>query len=198
MRLLIADDDANTINLLRKYLTQWGYEVTTVENGLQAIEVIRKKDYPDIIILDWLMPGLNGVEVIRQVRQMDLPHPPYIILFTVRDEKLAIIEGLEAGADDYVTKPFDKEEFHARIRVGERMIQLQKMLADRIDALQEAIDHIHTLRGIISICTFCHKIRNDEKSWERLEKYLGEHSEAEFSHGICPECARKHYPDLVE
>ncbi len=198
MRLLIADDDANTINLLRKYLTQWGYDVSAVENGLQAVEAIKEKDYPDIIILDWLMPGLNGVDVIRQVRQMDIPHPPYIILFTVRDEKGAIVEGLEAGADDYVTKPFDKDEFHARIRVGERMVRLQKTLADRIDELQEAIDHIHTLRGIISICTFCHKIRNDEKSWERLEKYLGEHSEAEFSHGICPECAKKHYPELVE
>jgi DNA-binding response OmpR family regulator len=170
----------------------------TAQNGLEALDVIRGNNTPQIIILDWLMPGMDGVEVIRQARQMQSSNPPYIILFTVRDEKRAIIEGLDAGANDYVTKPFDKDEFHARIRVGERVIELQNSLADRIRELQEAIAQIHTLRGIISICSFCHKIRNDEKSWERLEKYIGEHSAAEFSHGICPECAKKHYPDYSE
>jgi DNA-binding response OmpR family regulator len=198
MRLLVADDDANTINLLHKYLTLWNYDVVTAQNGLEALDVIRGNNTPQIIILDWLMPGMDGVEVIRQARQMQSSNPPYIILFTVRDEKRAIIEGLDAGANDYVTKPFDKDEFHARIRVGERVIELQNSLADRIRELQEAIAQIHTLRGIISICSFCHKIRNDEKSWERLEKYIGEHSAAEFSHGICPECAKKHYPDYSE
>jgi DNA-binding response OmpR family regulator len=198
MRLLVADDDANTINLLHKYLTRWNYDVVTAQNGLEALDVIRGNNTPQIIILDWLMPGMDGVEVIRQARQMQSSNPPYIILFTVRDEKRAIIEGLDAGANDYVTKPFDKDEFHARIRVGERVIELQNSLADRIRELQEAIAQIHTLRGIISICSFCHKIRNDEKSWERLEKYIGEHSAAEFSHGICPECAKKHYPDYSE
>ncbi|PKN18831.1 MAG: response regulator [Deltaproteobacteria bacterium HGW-Deltaproteobacteria-6] len=198
MRLLIADDDANTINLLRKYLTQWNYDVVTAGNGLEALEIIKGENSPEIIILDWLMPGMDGIEVIRNVRQMKSSSPPYIILFTVRDEKGAIIEGLDAGADDYVTKPFDKDEFHARIRVGERYVRLQNALAQRIKELQDAIAQIHTLRGIIPICSFCHKIRNDQKSWERLEKYIGDHSEAEFSHGICPECAKKHYPGFLE
>lgn len=198
MRLLIADDDANTINLLRKYLTDWHYDVLTAVNGLEALDIIKGENPPDIVILDWLMPGIDGIEVIKRVRRTQNSNPPYIILFTVRDEKGAIIEGLDAGADDYVTKPFDKDEFHARIRVGERFVQLQNMLAERIKELQDAISQIHTLRGIIPICSFCHKIRNDQKSWERLEKYIGDHSEAEFSHGICPECAKKHYPGFVE
>jgi CheY-like chemotaxis protein len=198
MRLLIADDDANTINLLRKYLTGWGYDVITANDGLEALHVICSDHPPQIVILDWLMPGMDGIEVIKKVRQMQSSNPPYIILFTVRDEKKAIIEGLEAGADDYVTKPFDKDEFHARIRVGERMLGLQKSLADRISDLQDAMAQINSLKGIIPICSFCHKIRNDQKSWERLEEYISQHSEAEFSHGICPECVKKHYPECSE
>jgi len=195
MRLLIADDDPNTINLLRKYLIQWNYDIVTAHNGIEALRIIRGTSPPQIVILDWLMPGMDGIEVIRQARQMESPVPPYIILFTVRDEKGAIIEGLDAGANDYVTKPFDKDEFHARIRVGERFILLQNALSDKIRDLQDAMAQIKNLRGIIPICSYCHQIRNDQKSWERLEKYIGEHSEAEFSHGICPDCMKKHFPD---
>jgi len=196
MRLLIVDDDANTINLLRKYLKGWGYDVVTAGNGIEAMDIIKGINSPQIIILDWLMPEMDGIEVIKQVRRLESSNPPYIILFTVRDEKGAIIEGLDAGANDYVTKPFDKDEFHARIRVGERFINLQNALAERIKELQEAMAQINTLQGILPICSFCHKIRNDQESWEMLEKYISEHSEAKFSHGICPECLKKNYPDL--
>ncbi|HOC59519.1 MAG: response regulator transcription factor [Syntrophaceae bacterium] len=198
MRLLIADDDPNTVNLLRKYLMLWNYEVVAVSNGSEAIEIINGNDPPQLIVLDWLMPDINGIEVIKKVRLRDSANPPYIILFTVRDEKGAIIEGLEAGANDYITKPFDKDEFRARIRVGERVVQLQNSLSDRIRQLQEAVSQIKSLRGIIPICSYCHKIRNDQKSWQQLEKYISEHSGAEFSHGICPECLKKHYPEESE
>jgi len=198
MRLLIADDDPNTVNLLRKYLMLWNYEVVAASNGSEAIEIINGNDPPQLIVLDWLMPDINGIEVIKKVRLRDSANPPYIILFTVRDEKGAIIEGLEAGANDYITKPFDKDEFRARIRVGERVVQLQNSLSDRIRQLQEAVSQIKSLRGIIPICSYCHKIRNDQKSWQQLEKYISEHSGAEFSHGICPECLKKHYPEESE
>jgi len=198
MRLLIADDDPNTINLLRKYLTQWSYDVVVAQNGLEALDVMKGSAPPQIVIIDWLMPGLDGVEVIRRARQLESSNPPYIILFTVRDEKGAIIEGLDAGANDYVTKPFDRDEFHARIRVGERFILLQNALSDRIKELQDAMAQIKNLRGIIPICSYCHKIRSDQESWERLEKYIAEHSEAEFSHGICPDCMKKYFPDDTE
>jgi phosphoserine phosphatase RsbU/P len=198
MRLLIADDDANTINLLFKYLNEWRYDVVTAGNGIEALDIIKGNDSPQIIILDWLMPGMDGIEVIRKVRQLESSNPPYIILFTVRDEKGAIIEGLEAGANDYITKPFDKNEFHARIRVGERFIHLQNALAERIKELQEAMAQINTLQGILPICSFCHKIRNDQESWEMLEQYISEHSDAKFSHGICPECLEKNYHALTK
>jgi len=176
----------------------WNYEVVAASNGSEAIEIINGNDPPQLIVLDWLMPDINGIEVIKKVRLRDSANPPYIILFTVRDEKGAIIEGLEAGANDYITKPFDKDEFRARIRVGERVVQLQNSLSDRIRQLQEAVSQIKSLRGIIPICSYCHKIRNDQKSWQQLEKYISEHSGAEFSHGICPECLKKHYPEESE
>lgn len=124
MKLLIADDDANTINLIGKYLTAWNYDVVIVNNGLEAIRVMASENPPEILILDWMMPGMDGVEVIKKVRQMKLSPPPYVMLFTVRDEKGAIIEGLDAGANDYITKPFDQEEFHARIRVDGRSVYI--------------------------------------------------------------------------
>ena len=198
MQILLADDDANTINLVSKYLINWRYEVVIARNGLEAIDIIEGSNPPPLIVLDWLMPVMDGIEVIKQVRKKELSTPPYIILFTIRDEKQAIIEGLDAGANDYVTKPFDKDEFHARIRVGERFVELQNTLAQRIFELQEAMVQINTLRGILPICSFCHKIRNDQESWERIEKYITDHSEARFSHGICPECAEKHYPQFLK
>jgi phosphoserine phosphatase RsbU/P len=198
MQLLIADDDANTINLVCKYLHDWHYEVVIAVNGIEALDIITGSNSPQIIILDWLMPKMDGIEVIKKVREMETSSPPYIILFTVRDEKGAIIEGLDAGANDYITKPFDKDEFHARIRVGERFINLQNALAERIKELQEAMAQINTLQGILPICSFCHKIRNDQASWEMLEQYISQHSEAKFSHGICPECLKKNYPNLTK
>lgn len=195
MRLLLADDDANTINLLCKYLKEWGFDVLTAANGAQAVDIIESSNTPPLIILDWLMPEMDGIEVIQRTRQMTFANPPYMILCTVRDEKQAIIEGLNAGANDYVTKPFDRDELRARIRVGERFVELQNTLAEKIADLEDALSQIHALRGIIPICMFCHKIRTDQQGWERLEKYISEHSEAEFSHGICPECVAKHYPN---
>lgn len=195
-RILIVDDDPNTINLLNKYLYDWYYDVVIAVNGQEALGIIKKPGSPQIIILDWLMPQIDGIEVIKKVRQMEFASPPYIILFTVRSEKGAIIEGLEAGANDYITKPVDKEELRARIRVGERFIGLQNSLAERINDLEKALVHINVLQGIIPICSFCHRIRNDKQSWEMLEKYISEHSEAKFSHGICPDCLKKNYPNF--
>jgi len=195
-RVLIVDDDPNTINLLSKYLYDWYYDIVTANDGQKALDIIKEPGSPQIIILDWLMPRINGIEVIKKVRQMEFASPPYIILFTVLSEKGAIIEGLEAGANDYVTKPVDKEELRARIRVGERFIGLQNSLAERINDLEKALVHINVLQGIIPICSFCHRIRNDRQSWELLEKYISEHSEAKFSHGICPDCLKKNYPNF--
>ena len=197
MRILIAEDDITSRALLKYMLTKWGYEVFVTKDGNEAWEALHAEDAPRFAILDWMMPGLDGVEVCRKVRQLDVSNPTYIILLTSRTSKKDIIAGLEAGADDYIGKPYETDELRVRVKVGERVAALQSALAEQVHSLQEALAHVKTLQGILPICMHCHKIRNDQQSWERLEKYITEHSEAQFTHGLCPECLEKHYPDFT-
>jgi DNA-binding response OmpR family regulator len=116
-------------------------------------------------------------------------------MLTARGERSDLIEGLEAGADDYVNKPFDPSELQARLGVGQRVVELQQVLAERVAELQHALEHVKTLQGVLPICMMCKKIRDDGESWQRLEQYVTDHSEAQFSHSLCPECLEKHYGD---
>ena len=193
MKTLIAEDDVTSRMLLERLLVKWGYEMVVTCDGDQAWQVLQAEDAPRLAILDWMMPGLDGVEVCRKVREQETRVPTYIIILTIRDSKKDIIEGLEAGANDYIAKPFHNDELRMRIAVAHRVVELQAALAGRIKELENALDHVKTLQGIVPICMHCHKIRNDQESWERLEKYITEHTGAEFSHGLCPECAEKFY-----
>jgi sigma-B regulation protein RsbU (phosphoserine phosphatase) len=196
MKVLIAEDDVTSRMMLKAILTKWGYEVVETSDGDEAWQVLQREDAPRLAILDWVMPGLSGDELCRKVRQLSPLRPIYIILLTVRRDKADVIVGLEAGANDYVRKPFDREELRARVRVGERVVRLEATLFKRIRELQDAMAHIKRLQGILPICTYCHRIRTDKESWERLEEYISQHSDAEFSHGICPECLEKHLPEI--
>ncbi len=195
MKVLIADDDPTSRMMLERMVQKWGYEVISARSGDEAWDVLQGEDGPKLAVLDWMMPGMDGVEVCRRVRAMDESSPTYIILLTARDRKQDTVAGLEAGADDYVTKPFDSAELRARVQVGERVVQLQTALSSKVAELQHALDHVKTLQGILPICMHCHKIRNDEESWQRVEEYISQHSDAEFSHGLCPECLNKYYPE---
>jgi len=197
MRILVAEDDATSRSLLAALLGRWGYAVEAVEDGVLALERLRQPDPPRLAILDWVMPRMDGTEVCRQIRQPGGPALLYVVLLTARGEKSEIIRGLQAGANDYVTKPYDPEELRARIGVGQRMIELQEALAARLRELEEAQAHIKTLQGILPICMHCHKIRTDQQGWEQLEHYISQHSEAQFSHSICPECIQKHFPQYA-
>lgn len=196
MRILIAEDDITSRALLKHMLAEWGYEVIVTKDGNEAWKALQAEEAPRLAILDWVMPRLDGVEVCRKVRQLDVPNPTYIILLTSRSSKKDIVAGLEAGADDYIGKPYETDELRVRVKVGERMTVLQSAIAEKVNSLQEALAHVKTLQGILPICMHCHKIRNDQQSWERLDKYIAEHSDAQFSHGLCPQCMGKHYPDL--
>jgi phosphoserine phosphatase RsbU/P len=188
MKILIAEDDAISRRVLEATLARWGYDLVVTTDGTQAWEGLQGQDTPRLAVLDWMMPGMDGVEVCKRVREIKSPTPTYIILLTAREEKVDIVTGLDAGADDYITKPFDREELRARIRAGERIVNLQQNLAERVRELQEALDHVKQLQGILPICMYCKKIRNDDKYWQAVEEYIVEHSHADFSHGICPEC----------
>lgn len=196
MRILIAEDDFTSRNMLAAILKKSGYEAVETTNGAEAWDVLQKPDAPKMAILDWMMPLMDGLEVVRRVRAMETERPPYIIMLTTKVEKADIITGLDAGADDYLTKPFDIGEFRARVEVGRRMVEMQERVARHVQELHRALEQIKTLQGILPICSFCKKIRNDQGYWDQLEVYVSEHSDAQFSHGLCPECLKEHYPDF--
>ena len=195
MKILAAEDDIVSRVLLEVNLKKWGYYSVIVEDGKTAIAEFEKSDY-DIVILDWMMPKADGVEVCRTIRTFDLISQPYVIMLTAKSGRQDLIFALDAGANDYIVKPFNPDELLARIRVGERVVTLQKNLAHRIQELEEAQKQIRTLQGIIPICMHCHKVRNEEDIWQRLETYISDNTDAMLSHGLCPECRDKHYADV--
>ncbi len=188
MKILIAEDDPISRLVLTTNLTNWGHEVVPVVNGLEAWEILRQTDAPRIAILDWMMPEMEGPEVCRRLRLLNTDIAPYVILLTARQGVEEVVSGIAAGADDYLTKPYHRDELQVRLQVGARMIELQTKLADRVAQLQQALEHVKRLEGIIPICGYCKKIRDDQDYWQNVESYVATHSEAEFSHGICPSC----------
>jgi phosphoserine phosphatase RsbU/P len=190
MRALVAEDDPVSRLLLVTHLRKWGHEPVTTTDGVAAWEILQREDAPALAILDWMMPGLDGVEVCRRARKRTDVRPLYIILLTARADRQDTIDGLEAGADDYVTKPFDAAELKARVAVGARVVELQAELAARITELEQALAQVDQLHGILPICSYCKKVRNDSDSWQQVEAYVSAHSAVRFSHGVCPECLK--------
>lgn len=195
MRVLIAEDDAVSRRLLEVLLKRWGHEVVSCQDGQQAWEMLQQEDSPRLLVLDWMMPGLDGLEICKRLRWQREDEYRYIILLTAREGQDDIVTGLEAGADDYVTKPFDQSELRSRLRVGERILHLKDELAGKVEELERALEHVKQLQGIIPICMHCHRIRDEKKIWHRLEQYLQDHSGAVFSHALCDECMKKYYPE---
>ena len=194
MRILIAEDEPVSCLLLEKTLIAWGHEAVVTHDGAQAWAALQEKDAPTLAILDWMMPGMDGVEVCSRVRQKQTTPPAYLILLTAKGLKTDIVEGLIAGANDYVTKPFDRAELRARVQVGVTVVELQQSLADRVIELEDALAHVMLLQGILPICSYCKHVRDDQNYWQSVEYYIGEHSEAKFSHSICPAC----YETLIQ
>ncbi len=188
MRILIADDDPIARRLLEATLVGWGYEVTVARDGLEAWAALEAADPPKLAILDWMMPGMDGPETCRKVRDACPPRLTYLMLLTSNKGQRNIVTGLEAGADDYLTKPFHRDELRARVAVGARVLELQTRLADRVAELQAALARVKQLQGLLPICCYCKRIRVDNRYWQQVEVYISERSNAEFTHGICPAC----------
>jgi len=191
MQVLIAEDDRVTGEILARTLQRWNYTTTIVSNGAQAWEYLRAAANdvaPTLAILDWMMPEMDGPDVCRRVRA-ELPLANmYLLLVTARESRGDVIAGLDAGADDYIIKPFDPDELRARVAVGVRVLGLQQKLADRVAELQDALANNKQLRGLLPICSYCKRIRDDNQYWQQVEGYIADHSDAQFSHGICPSC----------
>jgi phosphoserine phosphatase RsbU/P len=176
MRILIAEDDATSRLILKAKLQKAGHDVVVAENGVQAWTTWRDEFCP-VLITDWLMPEMDGFDLCRKIRKAPGASYTYIIVLTAHGGKANCLEAMDAGADDFMEKPPDQDELLARLRVAERILSLR--------------EHVKRLEGVLPICSYCKRIRDERGRWDELEEYLTERSEAWFSHGICPECLAK-------
>jgi diguanylate cyclase (GGDEF)-like protein len=145
LKILIAEDDPVSAHVLAVTLAKWGHEVTVTRDGIEAWEKLHGDNAPMLAILDWMMPGIDGLEICRRVRREITDSPIYLILLTAMRRREDLIEGLEAGADDYLTKPFDRHELRLRLQVGARIVELQQSLRERVQDLEQAKEGLRNL-----------------------------------------------------
>ena len=179
MSILLVDDDVELCRLIEEYLTSHGFTVHCVHDGAAGLSRVFGHPYA-LVILDVMLPFLDGFEVLQQLRRRsNVP----VILLTARTCQQDRIRGFDVGADDYLTKPFDPDELRARIHVGQRTLGLMA--------------NIKRLTGLLPICGYCKRIRSEHDYWEQVESYISQHTDAVFSHGICPACLEKAMAELA-
>ena len=188
LRVLVADDEGVSRTVVGAMLKKAGYPVVFANDGEQAWRELDSDNPPALALLDWEMPGLQGPEIVQRIRSKQLQSPTYVILLTGRDSSADIVQGLRAGADDYVTKPANEDELIARVSVGARVVQLQSALADRVRSLEEALANVKALQTLLPMCAYCKSVRNDHNYWEKVETYFTQHSNVAFTHSYCPNC----------
>ncbi len=187
MKVLIAGDDPVSRRVLETTLPNRGYEPVVAEDGLAASEAMQDDEVPHVSILDWMIPRFDGIGLCRRIRDSIRVRPTYITLLRAWGGREDVTKGLEAGANGYVSKPFDRDEVRARLRIGERILSRQSKLADPVRELEEALARVNKLQGPLPICFHWKRIRDDQDCWQRVEDYLSEHGDVTFSHGIRPE-----------
>jgi DNA-binding response OmpR family regulator len=196
--ILIVDDEVLNREFLEGALRKQ-YRVHTALDGFDALRQVEAQT-PDLILLDVIMPGMNGFQVARALKAEERYAAIPIIFLTVMDGFAAEMEGLGAGGIDYLTKPFNlkllKLRVHNHLELKRRsdLVREQRDLVTRQkEELEASLARVKRLEGIISICMHCKDIRSDDASWQRIEQYIIEHSDAQFSHCICPSCHQQHY-----
>jgi DNA-binding response OmpR family regulator len=198
MKVLVAEDEATTRRLLEALLAQWGYQVTSCAEGETAWSALSAADGPSLAILDWNMPGLDGPEIIRRARDTIRDRDVYLIILTSKAATDDLVAGFGAGADDYLVKPFQPPELRARLRAGHRVLELEQALRLRVRELEAALANVKQLQGLLPMCSYCKKIRDDRDYWQQVETYVSSHTGAQFSHGICPDCYTKHVQPQID
>jgi DNA-binding response OmpR family regulator len=194
MKVLIAEDDAISRRLLEAHLQRAGHEVVCTSDGGEAWRLLNVDGAPRLAVLDWMMPVIDGVEVCRLLRSDHRLDYVYVVLLTARGQREDLVDAFEAGADDYLIKPFDPIELRSRLTVGVRIIELQESLKAKVTELESTRTHVHQLQGLLPICMHCRKVRDDEDTWHKLETYIEQHSEARLTHSLCSDCLAEHYP----
>ncbi|HMQ52318.1 MAG TPA: response regulator [Anaerolineae bacterium] len=198
--LLIVDDNLKNLKVLMDLLRDRGFDILVARSGEEALSRI---DYrlPDLILLDVMMPGPDGFEICRRLKAYETTREIPIIFMTALTDVQSKLKGFEVGGVDYVTKPLEYQEVMARLQAQLTIRRLQQDLVEKNaelqaknEALQQALDQVNLLSGLLPICANCKKIRDEQGRWQEVTVYIRDHSEAEFSHGICPDCMQKLYP----
>lgn len=174
MKVLIAEDEAVSRAALEEMVRDLGYEPVVVTGGRAALATIMREEVP-LLVTDWTMPDLDGIELCRRLRDPGRRVYTYVLVLTAHSSKKHFLEALEAGADDFMTKPVDPDELAARLKAGERIVALQS--------------EMRQIEGLLSICMYCKKIR-EGKEWVPLDQYVAAHTATTFSHGLCPQCLK--------
>ncbi len=168
LRILAAEDNPVFQSMLKTMLTRWGYEVIIAKDGNEAWSILESGEAPRLVLLDWMMPGMDGVEICRRVRSADREPYIYIVLLTARTESQDLVEGMDAGADDYLTKPFHAHELRVRLRAGRRILELQEQLLEAREALREQATH-DGLTGLLNRTTILQTLREELERCAREE-----------------------------
>ncbi len=204
-RILVTDDSPDVLLLTRMVLEDEGYEVFEAATGKECLECVRGRR-PDIVLLDVMLPDMTGIDVCSQIKADPLLSATFVILVSgIRVSSDYQADGLNVGADGYIIKPISNRELVARVqsmvrikRAEDALRQKEKEQERLILELQDAFLEIKTLTGFIPICASCKKIRDDEGYWVQLEAYICKHTEAVFTHSICPQCAEKYKAELED
>jgi DNA-binding response OmpR family regulator len=194
-KVLVTDDGPEIRLMSTMLLRRAGYEVLEASTGQECLDVVQVH-HPDLVLLDVMLPDITGIQVCRQIKNDESLKDIFVILASgiqVSSEHQA--DGLDIGADGYIIRPIPNKEFLARVQAGERIKKAEDALREKerqqqtlISQLEEALTEIKTLKGCIPICATCKKIRDDEGYWNQLEAYISKHTDATFTHGICPAC----------
>jgi len=188
VKILIAEDEYTTRLMVQVSLEGWGYSVESTEDGDEAWKIFQQEHPPEIAILDWEMPGLSGVELCHKIKNMKRSSPIHVILLTARDSMNDINTGFDAGADDYITKPFNNDELRARIKVAERIVTIQSALNNSLRELKQALDVIDTYQEQIFVCPVCNSLESFDGTWRKPSELLAYPVDPRFVQGHCPEC----------
>jgi PleD family two-component response regulator len=184
MKVLVAEDDRTSRALLHGALLKLGYDVVEAENGAAAWDQLLLTGVR-IVVSDWVMPDIDGLELCRRVRSLrDRPYVYFILLSGKRIGDAHYASAMDEGVDDFLEKPLDAETLRMRLRVGERIVRLT--------------ERVRTLEGILPMCAYCRRIRDEKGGYSNLEEYVSDRTSARFSHGVCPDCAKRHFPDFAK
>jgi len=201
IKVLVVEDDPFFQRILTKRLLAEGYQVSAAGDGREGMKAIVSFE-PDLVISDWMMPEVDGLELCQSVKTGLKEAAPYFILLTAKGEISNKLLALDTGADDYLVKPCDQGELMARVRAGLRIVLLTQELRATVQSLHVANAELESAKAevdrlsheLVPICAFCRKVRDGDGEWHTIEDYLARRTQADFTHGICPDCRIAHYP----